>query len=78
MVLKCLTYSLLLKRTKCCCFQSGKYDVPKWLSSSAIQLLSLLLQVDPKRRITVNQLRHHEWLVKGFGEPVISFASIKV
>lgn len=50
--------------------QLGKYELPKWLSEGSIRLLDSMLQTDPKRRITVDQLMAHPWLVDGFDRPV--------
>ncbi|KAK4020678.1 hypothetical protein OUZ56_002633 [Daphnia magna] len=44
--------------------QSGMYEKPEWLSESSMEMLDQLLQVDPKRRITVAQLLHHPWVTK--------------
>lgn len=44
--------------------QSGVYEKPEWLSESSIEMLDQLLQVDPKRRITVSQLLFHPWVLK--------------
>ncbi|CAH1794040.1 unnamed protein product, partial [Owenia fusiformis] len=49
---------------------SGRYDLPSWLSKESIQILDALLQVDPKRRITVQQLLTHPWLLKQENIPV--------
>ena len=54
---KCHFYSLFA-------FQSGVYEKPEWLSESSIEMLDQLLQVDPKRRITVAQLLYHPWVLK--------------
>uniref|UniRef100_A0A8C5LUC0 Maternal embryonic leucine zipper kinase n=1 Tax=Leptobrachium leishanense TaxID=445787 RepID=A0A8C5LUC0_9ANUR len=48
----------------------GKYDIPKWLSPGSVLLLSQMLQVDPKRRITVRHLLNHPWLTQGYSCPV--------
>lgn len=48
----------------------GKYDIPKWLSPGSVLLLSQLLQVDPKRRITVRHLLNHPWLIHCYPFPV--------
>lgn len=48
----------------------GKYTVPKWLSPGSILLLNQLLQVDPKKRITVKQLLSHPWLMQGYSDAV--------
>lgn len=50
--------------------QNGKYDTPPWLSMESKELMSCMLQVDPKRRITINQLVSHPWLMHGFNIPV--------
>ena len=50
--------------------QLGKYELPRWLSEGSIRLLDSMLQTDPKRRITVDQLMTHPWLVDGFDRPV--------
>uniref|UniRef100_A0ABM5FRI0 Maternal embryonic leucine zipper kinase n=1 Tax=Pogona vitticeps TaxID=103695 RepID=A0ABM5FRI0_9SAUR len=44
----------------------GKYDIPKWLSPGSILLLNQMLQVDPKKRITVKHLLNHPWLMHGY------------
>ncbi|XP_048817336.1 maternal embryonic leucine zipper kinase isoform X1 [Lagopus muta] len=48
----------------------GKYTVPKWLSPSSTLLLNQLLQVDPKKRITVKHLLNHPWLMQGYSDAV--------
>uniref|UniRef100_A0A8C3LED7 Maternal embryonic leucine zipper kinase n=1 Tax=Chrysolophus pictus TaxID=9089 RepID=A0A8C3LED7_CHRPC len=48
----------------------GKYTVPKWLSPSSTLLLNQLLQVDPKKRITVKHLLSHPWLMQGYSDAV--------
>ncbi|XP_054254333.1 maternal embryonic leucine zipper kinase, partial [Indicator indicator] len=48
----------------------GKYTVPKWLSPSSALLLSQMLQVDPKKRITVKHLLSHPWLMEGYSDAV--------
>ena len=50
--------------------QSGKYEAPTWLSSDSLNLLSELLQVDPKRRLTMQQLIYHAWIMKGYSSSV--------
>ncbi|KAJ6652902.1 hypothetical protein lerEdw1_010513 [Lerista edwardsae] len=44
----------------------GKYEIPKWLSPGSVLLLQQMLQVDPKRRITVKHLLNHPWVVQGY------------
>lgn len=50
--------------------QNGKYELPSWLSQDSINLLSDLLQTDPKRRITMAQLVYHPWVLKGYSSSV--------
>ncbi|CAD5112915.1 DgyrCDS2123 [Dimorphilus gyrociliatus] len=50
--------------------QSGKYDVPKWLTRESVKLLDDLLQVDPKKRIPIKHLLCHPWLLTGYDVPV--------
>uniref|UniRef100_A0A8C0MI33 Maternal embryonic leucine zipper kinase n=2 Tax=Canis lupus familiaris TaxID=9615 RepID=A0A8C0MI33_CANLF len=48
----------------------GKYEVPKWLSSSSILLLQQMLQVDPKKRISMKNLLSHPWIMHDYNCPV--------
>ncbi|XP_035423507.1 maternal embryonic leucine zipper kinase isoform X3 [Cygnus atratus] len=48
----------------------GKYTIPKWLSPSSTLLLNQMLQVDPKKRITVKHLLSHPWLMQGYSDAV--------
>ncbi|XP_044126746.1 maternal embryonic leucine zipper kinase-like [Bufo gargarizans] len=48
----------------------GKYEIPKWLSPGSVLLLSQMLQVDPKKRISVKHLLRHPWLMPGYHCPV--------
>ncbi|TRZ14803.1 hypothetical protein HGM15179_012298 [Zosterops borbonicus] len=48
----------------------GKYSTPSWLSRSSTLLLDQMLQVDPKKRITVKHLLSHPWLMQGFSDTV--------
>ncbi|KAM4750429.1 maternal embryonic leucine zipper kinase [Anableps anableps] len=48
----------------------GKYDSPQWLSPGSILLLNQMMQVDPKRRLTVRQLLDHPWVMKDYNSPV--------
>lgn len=41
---------------------AGDYQVPKFLSSNAKDLLQNILNTDPEKRFTVNQIREHPWL----------------
>nr|XP_020479874.1 maternal embryonic leucine zipper kinase [Monopterus albus]XP_020479875.1 maternal embryonic leucine zipper kinase [Monopterus albus]XP_020479876.1 maternal embryonic leucine zipper kinase [Monopterus albus] len=48
----------------------GTYDNPHWLSPGSILLLNQMMQVDPKRRLTVRQLLDHPWVMKDYNSPV--------
>jgi len=58
--------------------QSGRFAVPKWLSVESVDLLHELMQVNPRRRITVRELVRHPWVVKGFGISVAWHNSCQV
>ncbi|XP_024942056.1 maternal embryonic leucine zipper kinase [Cephus cinctus] len=49
---------------------SGKYDEPSWLSSSSRRLIRSMLQTDPNKRITIEELCNHPWITAGFLNPV--------
>ena len=49
---------------------SGKYDEPCWLSNSSKKLIRAMLQIDPKKRITIQQLCNHPWITAEFLNPV--------
>lgn len=40
----------------------GKYEVPKWLSEEAKDLLSGIINTDPLRRFNMDQILGHSWL----------------
>ncbi|NXW53957.1 MELK kinase, partial [Eurystomus gularis] len=48
----------------------GEYVVPDWLSKSSTLLLCQMLQVDPKKRVTVENLVNHPWLMEGYSDAV--------
>ncbi|CAH3197549.1 unnamed protein product, partial [Porites evermanni] len=62
--------------------QKGEYEVPEWLSPGnfmcSAKILSQLLQVNPKRRVTIKGLLNHEWMMKGYAAPVRWTSRIKV
>ena len=58
--------------------QSGSFETPSWLSQDSKELISHMLQVDPKRRITVDGLVSHPWLMKGVEVPVEWHSKYKV
>ncbi|XP_076656187.1 maternal embryonic leucine zipper kinase [Halictus rubicundus] len=49
---------------------SGKYDEPSYLSNSSRRLIRAMLQIDPKKRITIQELCNHAWITSGFLNPV--------
>ncbi|XP_032873763.1 maternal embryonic leucine zipper kinase [Amblyraja radiata] len=48
----------------------GKFNIPKWLSPTSVLILNQMLQVDPKKRITVKHLLNHPWLMQDDSYPV--------
>ncbi|KAJ8247793.1 hypothetical protein GJAV_G00250600 [Gymnothorax javanicus] len=48
----------------------GQYDRPHWLSPASVMLLNQMMQVEPKLRITVQQLLDHPWVMKDYSSPV--------
>ncbi|XP_062864525.1 maternal embryonic leucine zipper kinase-like [Trichomycterus rosablanca] len=48
----------------------GHYDTPDWLSPGSVLLIKEMLQVVPERRIKVEHLLDHEWVMKGYSSPV--------
>ncbi|CAH8549576.1 unnamed protein product [Heterobilharzia americana] len=51
--------------------QKGLFAVPDGLSKTSKHLLSQMICVDPKKRIKMDDLRRHAWVVEGFmGHPV--------
>jgi len=51
--------------------QNGIYHIPSWLSQESVTLLRLMLQVDPTKRIRIDDLLRHQWLINDvYPEPV--------
>jgi len=50
--------------------KQGKYETPEWLSQDSVFLMAQLLQVDPKKRITMTRLLRHRWITRGGLAPV--------
>ncbi|XP_035226664.1 maternal embryonic leucine zipper kinase-like [Stegodyphus dumicola] len=48
----------------------GKYFCPLWLSDESKAILSAMLQVDPSKRISIEGLKVHPWVLKGYDVPV--------
>eukprot|EP00039_Didymoeca_costata_P030247 m.28623 g.28623 ORF g.28623 m.28623 type:complete len:594 (-) comp8017_c0_seq1:1666-3447(-) len=45
--------------------QKGSYDIPPFLSQESVKLISELLRHRPEKRLTMDQLLRHPWLLKG-------------
>lgn len=45
--------------------RSGKFEYPKWFSDSAKNLISQMLVVDPKKRITLEKVIKDAWFIEG-------------
>ncbi|CAL8099703.1 unnamed protein product [Orchesella dallaii] len=50
--------------------QIGKYEEPRWLSEGSKNILRCMLQIDPKYRVSVDQLLNHTWCQEGSQEPL--------
>jgi hypothetical protein len=51
--------------------QNGIYHIPSWLSPESITLLRLMLQVNSTKRIRIDDLLRHPWLINHtYSEPV--------
>lgn len=57
--------------------QKGEYDIPDWISPGSAKILSQLLQINPKKRVTIKGLLNHEWMMKGYAAPVRWTSRIK-
>ena len=47
--------------TPCLVFQGGNYILPTHLSDLAKDLIPRMLLVDPMKRITIREIRDHQW-----------------
>jgi len=47
----------------------GVFEYPDFLSESCKDLISAILQVDPKKRLTMEQIKNHPWTCEGFPGP---------
>lgn len=48
----------------------GKYEEPAWLTAESRRLIRSMLQTDPKKRVRVDELLSHPWVMRGFREPI--------
>ncbi|XP_013777026.2 5'-AMP-activated protein kinase catalytic subunit alpha-2-like [Limulus polyphemus] len=53
--------------------KSGAFPIPDYLNRSVVSLLCHMLQVDPMKRATIEDLKNHEWFKKDL--PVYLFPS---
>ncbi|XP_011632923.1 maternal embryonic leucine zipper kinase-like [Pogonomyrmex barbatus] len=49
---------------------SGKYEEPHWLSNNSKTLIKSMLQIDPAKRITIQELCRHPWVTKYSLKPI--------
>lgn len=56
--------------------QNGVYQIPPWLSQESIALLRLMLQVDPTKRIRIDDLLKHRWLINNVYPESVKYESI--
>ncbi|XP_014470243.1 PREDICTED: maternal embryonic leucine zipper kinase-like isoform X2 [Dinoponera quadriceps] len=49
---------------------NGKYDEPYWLSNDSKMLIRKMLQIDPAKRITIDELCNHPWITSNSLKPV--------
>ena len=40
---------------------AGEYSIPKFISNEARDLIKNILNIDPKKRYTINDIRRHPW-----------------
>lgn len=48
--------------------EKGEFKIPKWFTESSIDLIRRMMTVDPKKRMTVSEIRKHPWFLKNFKE----------
>jgi maternal embryonic leucine zipper kinase len=55
--------------------QSGVYEHPNWLSSQAAHVIKRCLTVDPTKRVSIEELMQHQWVVTGHHSPIIYWSN---
>ena len=45
--------------------KSGVFPIPEYLNKSVVSLLCHMLQTDPMKRATVEDIRKHDWFTAG-------------
>ncbi|XP_019857367.1 PREDICTED: maternal embryonic leucine zipper kinase-like [Amphimedon queenslandica] len=58
--------------------QNGRYDKPRWLSRDSLEILDVLLQTIPERRVTVDELLNHPWVMQGYSRPIVWDSKIDI
>ena len=53
--------------------KSGVFPIPDYLNKSVVSLLCHMLQIDPMKRATVEDVRKHEWFLLEGGCPTYLF-----
>lgn len=53
--------------------KEGKVEYPSWLSSDCCDILRRMLVVDSKNRASLEEIKHHPWLTKGYDKPPESY-----
>ncbi|CAK1590467.1 unnamed protein product [Parnassius mnemosyne] len=48
--------------------KSGIFPIPEYLNKSVVSLLCMMLQVDPMKRATIEDVKKHEWFQKDLPE----------
>ncbi|KAI8052432.1 kinase-like domain-containing protein [Syncephalis plumigaleata] len=54
----------------------GKFNIPDYISTSAADLLTRMLHVDPYKRATMPEILQHPWTMTGYSHPVGVFMLI--
>lgn len=52
---------------------SGRYKIPDTITGDAIGLIQKMLEVDPKRRATLFEIKHHSWINRDYIQPVKNY-----
>lgn len=48
------------------CIAKGEYSVPSFISSDAASLLGRILDIQPRRRSTLEEIKNHPWTILGY------------
>ncbi|KAL2927285.1 CBL-interacting serine/threonine-protein kinase 5 [Bienertia sinuspersici] len=55
---------------------SGEYEFPPWFPPEAKKLVSKLLVVDPKKRLSIQGIMRQSWFIKEFKKAPLSYSSL--